>query len=153
MGTGLVARRARRLRPRCSYDAPASVQPEPTGENVQFSRVLLAEQGVDVSSVLLVSKPYEERRAYATARKFWPEVEIISASTPMSFGEYVESIGDARLVVDMLVGAQQRLLVYPQEGFMISMDVPADVTAAYERLCAAGFTSRLIREAVDRSTG
>ncbi|NEC25234.1 YdcF family protein [Streptomyces sp. SID8111] len=123
-----------------------------TGENIRFSRALLAEQSVDVSSVLLVSKPYEERRAYATARKLWPEVEIVSASTPMSFGEYVEAIGDARLVVDMLVGAQQRLLVYPREGFMISMDVPTAVTAAYKRLWAAGFTSRLIPAAADRST-
>lgn len=40
-----------------------------TGENIRFSRSLLEENGVEVSSVLLVSKPYEERRAYATARK------------------------------------------------------------------------------------
>ncbi|TFE57121.1 YdcF family protein [Streptomyces sp. ICN441] len=124
-----------------------------TGENIRFSRALLAQQGIDVSSVLLVSKPYEERRAYATARKLWPEVGIVSASTPMSFGEYVEAIGNARLVVDMLVGAQQRLLVYPAKGFMIRTEVPADVAAAYERLCAAGFTSRLVRAAVDRPAG
>lgn len=124
-----------------------------TGENIRFSRALLAQQGIDVSSVLLVSKPYEERRAYATARKLWPEVEIVSGSTPTSFGNYVETIGDARLVVDMLVGAQQRLLLYPAEGFMIRMDVPAAVGAAYERLCAAGFTSRLVRSPVEGPAG
>lgn len=114
-----------------------------TGENICFSRELLAERGVDVASVLLVSKPYEERRAFATARRLWPEVEIVSASTPMTLPEYVDSIGDARLVLDMLVGAQQRLLIYPEQGFMIHQEVPASVTTAYERLCAAGFTSRL----------
>jgi uncharacterized SAM-binding protein YcdF (DUF218 family) len=95
-----------------------------TGENIRFSRALLEEQGVPVSSVLLVSKPYEERRAYATARKLWPDVEFISASAPMTLADYVDSIGDARLVVDMLVGALQRLLVYPAQGFMISQEVP-----------------------------
>ncbi|MFB7290719.1 YdcF family protein [Actinacidiphila glaucinigra] len=115
-----------------------------TGENIRFSRDMLKEAGIDVSSVLLISKPYEERRAYATARKLWPEVEIISASTPMTLAEYIDFIGDARLVIDMLVGALQRLLIYPEQGFMISQSVPDDVIAAYERLRGHGFTSRLI---------
>ena len=131
-------------------DAAILVEPRArnTGENIRFSRELLEGAGVDVSSVLLISKPYEERRAYATARKLWPEVEIVSASTPMTLDEYVDSIGDARLVIDMLVGALQRLLIYPEQGFMISQPVPDDVREAYERLCHAGFTSRLL--ATDR---
>ncbi|MEU0728294.1 YdcF family protein [Streptomyces sp. NPDC006140] len=115
-----------------------------TGENIRFSRELLEEAGIEVSSVLLISKPYEERRAYATARKLWPGVEIVSASSPMTLDEYVDSIGDARLVIAMLVGAVQRLMIYPEQGFMISQPLPADVREAYERLCQAGFTSRLL---------
>ncbi|MFH9268079.1 YdcF family protein [Streptomyces sp. NPDC017546] len=115
-----------------------------TGENIRFSRALLEAAGVRVDSVLLVSKPYEERRAYATARKLWPGVDVVSASSPMTFEEYVDSIGDDRLVIDMLVGAMQRLLVYPAQGFMIEQPVPDEVSAAYERLVEGGFTSRLI---------
>ncbi|MFD8456872.1 YdcF family protein [Streptomyces antimycoticus] len=115
-----------------------------TGENIRFSRALLEESGVVVSSVLLISKPYEERRAYATARKLWPEVEFVSASTPMTFEEYIDSIGDPRLVIDMLVGALQRLLIYPDQGFMISLTVPEDVMEAYDRLRGDGFTSRIV---------
>jgi uncharacterized SAM-binding protein YcdF (DUF218 family) len=115
-----------------------------TGENIRFSREVLEGAGMKVSSVLLISKPYEERRAYATARKLWPEVEIVSASTPMTLDEYVESLQDARLVIDMLVGALQRLLIYPDQGFMISQPVPGDVQESYERLCREGFTSRLL---------
>lgn len=115
-----------------------------TGENIRLSRALLERSGVEVSSVLLVSKPYEERRAYATARKLWPDVDVVSASSAMSFEEYVDSIADARLVIGMLVGTLQRLLIYPSQGFMISQAVPDDVRAAYERLCGAGFTSRLL---------
>jgi uncharacterized SAM-binding protein YcdF (DUF218 family) len=121
-----------------------------TGENIMFSRALLADQGVAVTSVLLVCKPYEERRAYATARKLWPDVEWVCASAPMSFAEYIASIGDERLVVDMLVGAQQRLMIYPDEGFMIRQGIPADVETAYHRLVADGFTSRLVPMIVAR---
>ncbi|MET8498759.1 YdcF family protein [Streptomyces microflavus] len=128
---------------------PASailVEPEArnTGENINFARELLTGRGIDVSSVMLVSKPYEERRAYATARKLWPEVEIVSASAPMTLAEYVDSLKDPRLVLDMLVGAQQRLFIYPKQGFMIRQEVPDSVAAAYEHLCSEGFTSRLM---------
>lgn len=43
-----------------------------TGENIEFAKAVLTEAGVTVSSVLLVSKPYEERRSYAMMRKLWP---------------------------------------------------------------------------------
>ncbi|AYV30483.1 hypothetical protein EES41_27560 [Streptomyces sp. ADI95-16] len=63
---------------------PAALLIEPratnTRENVGFTKAHLEEWGADVKSVLLASKPYEERRAYATARRLWPEVEIVSAS-------------------------------------------------------------------------
>ncbi|MBQ0962931.1 YdcF family protein [Streptomyces sp. RK23] len=121
-----------------------------TGENIRFSRALLAQQGVAVSSALLVSKPYEERRAYATACKLWPGVEWVCASALMSFSEYVAAIGDERLVIDMLVGAQQRLMVYPNQGFMIRQEIPTDVETAYHRLVGDGFTSRLVPTAVAR---
>src|SRR5437773_320611 len=37
-----------------------------TGENVQNTRQLLAERGLDPQSFILVQKPYMERRCYAT---------------------------------------------------------------------------------------
>ncbi|MFE1126463.1 YdcF family protein [Streptomyces albidoflavus] len=116
-----------------------------TGENLQLTMQLLRDANVTVTSVLLVSKPYEERRAYATARQAWPDLEIVSASAAIGYDEYARSIGDERLVIDMLVGALQRLLVYPEQGFMIYQDVPEGVRAAYERLVEAGYRARLLR--------
>ncbi|WP_416371123.1 hypothetical protein [Streptomyces sp. MB09-01] len=109
-----------------------------TGENIRLSRELRADQVIDVSAVLLISKPYEERRSYATPRQLWPAVEIVSTSAPMALTKYVNSIGNARLLLDMLVGAQQRLLIYPQQGFMIRQEIPEPGAAAHDRLCAAG---------------
>ncbi|MFI5545593.1 YdcF family protein [Streptomyces sp. NPDC051815] len=129
---------------------PKDVLVEPnarnTGENIQLVRTLLEDVGRPVTSILLVSKPYEERRAYATARKLWPEVEVISTSTPMTLAEYVTSIGDPKLVMDMLVGALQRLQLYPAQGYMAHMPVPDPALLAYQRLREGGFTSRLVAD-------
>ncbi|WP_318209441.1 MULTISPECIES: YdcF family protein [unclassified Streptomyces] len=115
-----------------------------TGQNIELSRELLASAGLTPKSVLLVSKPYMERRSFATARKLWPEAEVLCASEPMEFDDYLKSIGDERLVIDMLVGDLQRIIEYPKQGFAIEQDVPENVHAAYEDLIHAGFTSRLI---------
>ncbi|MEU1333886.1 YdcF family protein [Streptomyces sp. NPDC005865] len=122
-----------------------------TGENITLSRALLEEHEVSVDSALLVSKPYEERRSYATACKVWPEVTWVSASAAMTLAEYVDSMQDARLVIDMLVGAQQRLMVYPEKGFVIEQKVPKAVAVSYERLRGEGFTSRILQTTASRN--
>jgi uncharacterized SAM-binding protein YcdF (DUF218 family) len=115
-----------------------------TGQNVSLSRALLAENGHVPRSVLLISKPYMERRAYATCRRVWPEVEAVCVSEPLTFDDYVRSIGDEKLVFDMLVGDLQRVVEYPRLGFAVEQDVPAGVLVAYGRLIEAGFDSRLL---------
>ncbi|MEU0881459.1 YdcF family protein [Lentzea sp. NPDC005914] len=127
-------------------DSAILVEPEAgnTGQNVSLSRALLAEHGHEPRSVLLISKPYMERRAYATCRKVWPEVEVVCASEPLKFDDYVRSIGDEKLVIDMLVGDLQRVVEYPKLGFAVEQAVPADVAGAYDRLVEAGFDSRLL---------
>jgi hypothetical protein len=57
----------------------------------------------------------------------------------------VQSIGDEKLVIDMLVGDLQRVIEYPKQGFAIEQDVPADVFAAYEHLLARSFDGHLLK--------
>lgn len=115
-----------------------------TGQNIEFTRGLLASHGVKVGSAILISRPYQQRRAYSTAKKLWPELEIICASRPLPLDDYIESIGDVNRVINMLVGDTQRIMEYPKRGFAISQDMPDDIEAAFHRLVEAGFTSRLI---------
>ncbi|MEU1840804.1 YdcF family protein [Micromonospora chersina] len=126
----------------------ASVLVEPqatnTAENLEYSRTLLAEREIPVRSVLIMSRPYQQRRAYATCRLMWPEVEVVCASNPLELDDYVSSIGDPRRVVDMLVGDTQRIEVYAERGFAIPQEMPDEVREAFDRLVAAGYTSRLI---------
>jgi uncharacterized SAM-binding protein YcdF (DUF218 family) len=123
------------------------IEPEAanTGQNIEFSRRALTAVPITVSSVMLISKPYMERRAYATARKAWPGVDAICASERLSLDDYVKSIGDDKLVIDMLVGDLQRIIEYPALGFAIPQEMPPTVMAAYERLTARGYDSRLLK--------
>jgi len=116
-----------------------------TGENVTLSRSVLAQADVKPDSLILISKPYMERRAYATCRQGWPEAEVVCASEPLSFEDYVNSIGDIRLVIDMLVGDLQRVIEYPKLGYAIEQVVPDNVHKAYDRLLRAGYDSRLLK--------
>jgi uncharacterized SAM-binding protein YcdF (DUF218 family) len=122
------------------------IEPEAanTGQNIDFTRRALEAAQITVSSVLLISKPYMQRRAFATARKLWPEVGIVCASETLAFDDYLKSIGDDKLVIDMLVGDLQRVIEYPARGFAVAQDVPGAVMDAYRRLLAAGFNSRLL---------
>ncbi|MGW4422103.1 YdcF family protein [Streptosporangium sp. NPDC004631] len=115
-----------------------------TGQNIEFTRTLLADHGVNISSVTLVSRPYQQRRAYATCRKMWPEVDVICAAEPLSLEDYIESIGDVERVADMIVGDTQRISKYAELGFAIPQEMSDEVRRAYDRLVAAGHTSRLI---------
>jgi uncharacterized SAM-binding protein YcdF (DUF218 family) len=128
-------------------DAAILVEPEATntGQNMTFSRQVLAEHGLHPESVLLISMPYMQRRAYATCRKVWPEVDIVCASEPIEFDQYAKTIGEPPVALDMILGDMQRVMEYPKKGFAIEQDVPDEVEAAFQRLVVAGYTSRLAR--------
>jgi hypothetical protein len=115
-----------------------------TGLNIAYSRQVLQAAGIHPGSVLLLSMPYMERRAYATCRKVWPEVSPLCGSEPLGFDAYVKTIGDEALVIDQLVGDTQRVIEYPKLGFAIEQDVPTDVQDALKHLCHHGYTSRLL---------
>jgi uncharacterized SAM-binding protein YcdF (DUF218 family) len=119
-----------------------------TGENVRFTRQLLAERGLSPRSLILVQKPYMERRAYATFKHYWPEPRVVVTSPQVSFGEYLKHYSNSALteddVVGIMVGDLQRLRLYPEKGFQIPQEIPADVWAAYEELVRAGYDKYLI---------
>jgi uncharacterized SAM-binding protein YcdF (DUF218 family) len=121
-----------------------------TGENVRFTRELLADRGLNPETFIVVQKPYMERRSYATFRKVWPEKQIIVTSPQVSLDEYLASYSNETLspddVISIMVGDLQRLRLYPAKGFQISQDIPDDVWGAYEELVEAGFDRHLIAD-------
>ena len=116
-----------------------------TGENIRFTRELLAARNLPVRSIIAVQKPYMERRAFASIQKQWPEVAVRVSSPPVAFEHYVQADPSRDEVIHIMVGDLQRILEYPRLGFMTPQAVPADVRHAYEFLIAAGFTRHLIQ--------
>ena len=119
-----------------------------TGENVQFSRRLLKERGLEPRSLILVQKPYMERRTYATFKNYWPEPRVSVTSPQVSFEEYLKGYSNRALteddVISIMVGDLQRIRLYPEKGFQIPQEIPEDVWAAYEELVRAGYDRHLI---------
>ena len=120
-----------------------------TGENVDFTRRLLAERGLDPASFIVVQKPYMERRSYATFMKRWPGKRVIVTSPQVPFAEYLarysnEALSDAD-VVGIMVGDLQRIRDYPARGFQIPQEIPAGVRAAFEELVQLGYDTQLAR--------
>lgn len=119
-----------------------------TGENILFTKALLAEKRLDPAKFILVQKPYMERRSYATFRKMWPEKEVVVTSAQVSFEEYLAQYSNRELsgddVVSIMVGDLQRLKVYPQKGYQIAQEIPGDVWSAYEQLVKAGYDKHLV---------
>ena len=121
-----------------------------TGENVLFTRQLLAERHIDVRRVILVQKPYMERRSYATFKKLWPGPEPVVTSPRVSFADYLRAGSHETLsiddVVSIMVGDLQRIRLYPAKGFQIHQDIPEDVAQAFDELVKAGYDKRLVDE-------
>lgn len=117
-----------------------------TGENVRFTWELLQKQGLQFNSLLLVQKPYMERRTYATFKKQWPDpsTEITVTSPIINYDNYFNEACPKELVLNVMVGDMQRVKEYARLGLQIEQNIPDSVWAAYERLVAAGYDKHLL---------
>jgi uncharacterized SAM-binding protein YcdF (DUF218 family) len=115
-----------------------------TGENIIFSRRLLQSKSIDPKSVLLVHKPYMERRALATFQRLWPGKEGRVSSPPLTMNEYPNDAISLEEMINIMVGDFQRILFYPQRGFQMEQPVEKEVLQAFESLVEQGFNQNLI---------
>ncbi len=115
-----------------------------TGENALFSMKLLGENNIFADKVILVQKPYMERRTFATFKIHYPKVWVFVTSPQIPFDEYPNDEISFTDLVNIMVGDLQRIILYPAKGFQIHQDVPAEVLDAFEKLKAAGFTKNMI---------
>jgi len=114
-----------------------------TGENVAFSREMLAGRGIHPRKAIAVQKPYMERRTLATFAAHWPELAVRVTSPQISFDAYPNGAISRDDVIHIMVGDLQRLMLYAERGWSSVQEIPPDVMEAYERLLEAGYTRRL----------
>lgn len=107
-----------------------------SGENLHFSHQLLVQQAWPAKRILLVQKPYMERRAYATFMQQWPEsLESVQVSSPAgSFFDYLTSELTSDFVLNAMLGDFERIRDYPALGFQITQPIPEPVMQAYQAL-------------------
>lgn len=122
-----------------------------TGENIANSRALLAAQDITPKSLIVVQKPFMERRSYATFMKQWPEPgrPTIAISSPdISFEAYPDAHVTREIVTSIMVGDLQRIKLYATEArpFQIPQEVPPAVWEAYEGLVKVGFTMNVLAD-------
>lgn len=117
-----------------------------TGDNVKNVKKLLAEEDLQLNNFIVVGKPWNERRAYTTFKKQWPEVNIIMTSPQLSYNEYINT-GEVPkdVLLNVMVGDFQRIKEYPKLGFQIEQEIPEYVWEAYEKLVQIGYTKYLIK--------
>jgi uncharacterized SAM-binding protein YcdF (DUF218 family) len=116
-----------------------------TGENIAFTYELFLKNNLPVRKIILVQKPYMERRAYATFMKQWPgpPVEVMVTSPQLSFEEYPNQHISLEEVVHIMVGDLHRIDMYARKGFQIPQHIPQEVWDAYHTLVRKGFTGHI----------
>lgn len=113
------------------------------GENIRFTRELLAAQAIKTNCIMIVSKPSTERRIFATCQRIWPEMKIVITSPRIGLTEQLQD-GIREDLIHEMVGDIQRIRVYPGLGYQIPQEIPDDVWDAYEKLVMLGYDQHLI---------
>lgn len=114
-----------------------------TGENIRFSRSLLAEMGLDPKRIIAVHKPYMARRVCAALAKQWPQAEVITAPAYTSLPDYLDRMGKDGLeeseIINTIVGDFQRMDLYAKLGYQTPQEIPPEAWASYEALVKLGY--------------
>ncbi|HUB41965.1 MAG TPA: YdcF family protein [Streptosporangiaceae bacterium] len=117
-----------------------------TGANITLGAKLLAELGMHPQSILLVTKPYMERRALATYQKQWPSPQpwVTVTSPQIDYDHYFAGAYPKSQEIRIMLGDMLRIKEYPKLGYQIEQEIPPDVWSAYEQLVRLGYGGRAI---------
>lgn len=110
-----------------------------TGENIRFSREIADVISPAEDPLVVVQKPYMERRTRAALDVQWPGRDFIVTSPPICFDDYFTKELTPALVLNAMTGDFQRILDYPAKGFASAQPVSAETMAAFQILRDAGY--------------
>lgn len=119
-----------------------------TGDNIRFTEQLLGNKGIKLKSLIVVTKPYMERRAYATFKKQWSDAhtELIVTSPKLTYDDMFIDEKSKEQFINIMVGDLQRIKVFPSLGFQIEQDIPQNVWHSFSALVELGYEKYLIKE-------
>lgn len=116
-----------------------------TGENISFSYEIIKD--LQIQKIILVQKPYMERRTFATFDKQrpWQKVEFLVTSPQFSLQDYITDEIPLEKIIHMMIGDLQRIIEYPALWFQTYQEVPNNVLLAYKELISLWYTNHLIK--------
>ena len=120
-----------------------------TGENIKYTKQVIKENNIITNNVIIVSKPIQERRVYATIKKQRPELKFKITSPQYSLQEYIDYYKNFPEVtvenfINVMVWDTQRMDIYWKNGFQIRQKIPKTVRNAYHKLVEQGYNKQLI---------
>jgi uncharacterized SAM-binding protein YcdF (DUF218 family) len=116
------------------------------GENIALTKQLLVKSKINISSLIIVTKPNTLRRAYATVKKIWPDINPIILSPQITFEMQPTAFRSREDIINEMVGDLQRIRIYPQLGYQINQDIPEQVWKAYLELIERGYAQHLMKD-------
>ena len=119
-----------------------------TGENVKFSRELLASRGLEGEACGHRAEAFHGAALVGDSEAGVAEVDAVISSR-LTLDECIEGSAGVPLsvLVAIMVGDLQRIRLYalPSRSFQIPQPIPREAWAAYELLVAAGFVMNLVQ--------
>ena len=127
-----------------------------TGENIRLSYQLLLQDSQhwqrypQLQRIVLVQKPFMERRTWATFQAQWPAAPLplaLVTSPQLSFEEYAGAAPPgtpglcARDILTTMMGDLQRIAAYPALGYQVHQHIPQGVWEALQGLVRGGLSS------------
>ncbi len=129
-----------------------------TGDNVRFARQLLAAKGLNITNPILVCKNVMRPRVWATFAHYYPELTPRLVSAAMDFDDYCQTPVDklseynkkdsvnTDAATHLMVGEIDRLILYPDQGYMQPVAVPDRVVEAANLLKQLGYVNHSLKK-------
>jgi uncharacterized SAM-binding protein YcdF (DUF218 family) len=88
-----------------------------TAENIFFTRQLLKGKKLADHHLIVLQKPYMERRTLAALTQYWPELDACISSPPIPFESYPFVGFSMEDLIHVIVGDFQRIVLYAERGW------------------------------------
>ena len=120
-----------------------------TKENIEFTRQLLAQEGIPTNHILGVHQPFMERRIKAAMGVYWPELSFSVTSPQVTIPEYLarakEQGVSENASISVIVGDFQRMDLYAKKGYQLPQDIPEKAWDAFHALVEMGYDQQLAK--------
>jgi uncharacterized SAM-binding protein YcdF (DUF218 family) len=124
------------------------------GENIIYAKNMLYDYNIFPKKIILVTKPNTTRRALATCKKQWTDVEVMVAAPDFdSLDQQITKTTTLEFLINEMVGDTQRMVLYSYAGFQIRQEVPPVVRDAYNYLIARGYILNLQDVCLEKDKG